>query len=90
LSAEFQSAEPDLYLEAASKPYCVSWAVALGEANSEGLQNKIQQLRRLIMEIKEERSSDEARQFLPSSQIDSLGEPQFTSKCVYSIYEVVQ
>ncbi|XP_075277147.1 inositol polyphosphate 4-phosphatase type II isoform X5 [Opisthocomus hoazin] len=76
---KFQSAEPDLYLEAASKPYCVSWAVALGEANSEGLQNKIQQLRRLIMEIKEERSSDEARQFLPSSQIDSLGEPQFTT-----------
>ncbi|XP_033369391.1 inositol polyphosphate 4-phosphatase type II isoform X2 [Parus major] len=31
------------------------------------------------MEIKEERSSDEARQFLPSSQLDSLGEPQFTS-----------
>ncbi|NXI85082.1 INP4B phosphatase, partial [Rhipidura dahli] len=31
------------------------------------------------MEIKEERSSDEARQFLPTSQLDSLGEPQFTS-----------
>ncbi|NXX61467.1 INP4B phosphatase, partial [Scopus umbretta] len=31
------------------------------------------------MEIKEERSSDETRQFLPSSQVDSLGEPQFTS-----------
>ncbi|XP_032915845.2 inositol polyphosphate 4-phosphatase type II isoform X2 [Catharus ustulatus] len=31
------------------------------------------------MEIKEERSSDEAQQFLPSSQLDSLGEPQFTS-----------
>nr|XP_013807030.1 PREDICTED: type II inositol 3,4-bisphosphate 4-phosphatase [Apteryx mantelli mantelli] len=31
------------------------------------------------MEIKEERSSDEARQFVPSSQVDSLGEPQFTS-----------
>ncbi|XP_059699820.1 inositol polyphosphate 4-phosphatase type II isoform X2 [Haemorhous mexicanus] len=31
------------------------------------------------MEIKEERSSDEARQFFPSSQLDSLGEPQFTS-----------
>ncbi|KAM9662131.1 inositol polyphosphate 4-phosphatase type II isoform 1-T1 [Morphnus guianensis] len=76
---KFQSGEPDLYVEAASKPDCESWAVALGEANSEGLQNKIQQLRRLIMEIKEERSSDEARQFLPSSQIDSLGEPQFTS-----------
>ncbi|KAM6073194.1 inositol polyphosphate 4-phosphatase type II isoform 7-T9 [Theristicus caerulescens] len=76
---KFQSGEPDLYLEAASKPDCESWAVALGEANSEGLQNKIQQLRRLIMEIKEERSSDEAQQFLPSSQADSLGEPQFTS-----------
>ncbi|KAM6266916.1 inositol polyphosphate 4-phosphatase type II isoform 5-T5 [Spheniscus humboldti] len=76
---KFQSGEPDLYLEAASKPDCESWAVALGQANSEGLQNKIQQLRRLIMEIKEERSSDEARQFLPSSQVDSLGEPQFTS-----------
>lgn len=38
------------------------------------------------MEIKEERSSDEARQFLPSSQLDSLGEPQFTSKCMYSFY----
>uniref|UniRef100_A0A8C4XKU5 phosphatidylinositol-3,4-bisphosphate 4-phosphatase n=1 Tax=Falco tinnunculus TaxID=100819 RepID=A0A8C4XKU5_FALTI len=76
---KFQSGEPDLYLEAASKPDCQSWVVALGEANSEGLQNKIQQLRRLIMEIREERSSDEARQFLPSSQVDSLGEPQFTS-----------
>ncbi|XP_030803221.1 inositol polyphosphate 4-phosphatase type II isoform X2 [Camarhynchus parvulus] len=31
------------------------------------------------MEIKEERSSDEAQQFFPSSQLDSLGEPQFTS-----------
>ncbi|XP_064567375.1 inositol polyphosphate 4-phosphatase type II isoform X1 [Zonotrichia leucophrys gambelii] len=31
------------------------------------------------MEIKEERPSDEARQFFPSSQLDSLGEPQFTS-----------
>lgn len=90
LSAEFQSGEPDLYVEAASKPDCESWAVALGEANSEGLQNKIQQLRRLIMEIKEERSSDEARQFLPSSQIDSLGEPQFTSKRICSFYWVVQ
>ncbi|XP_054028551.1 inositol polyphosphate 4-phosphatase type II isoform X1 [Dryobates pubescens] len=76
---KFQSGEPDLYLEAVSKPDCESWAVALGEANSEGLRNKIQQLRRLIMEIKEERASDEARQFLPSSQADSLGEPQFTS-----------
>ncbi|XP_027741474.1 type II inositol 3,4-bisphosphate 4-phosphatase isoform X3 [Empidonax traillii] len=76
---KFESGEPDLYLEAASKPDCESWAVALGEANLEGLRNKIQQLRRLIMEIKEERSSDEARQFLPPSQVDSLGEPQFTS-----------
>ncbi|NXM70344.1 INP4B phosphatase, partial [Serilophus lunatus] len=31
------------------------------------------------MEIKDERSSDEARQFLPSSQADSIGDPQFTS-----------
>ncbi|KFO14824.1 Type II inositol 3,4-bisphosphate 4-phosphatase, partial [Balearica regulorum gibbericeps] len=31
------------------------------------------------MEIKEERSSGEAQQFLPSSQVDSLGEPQFTN-----------
>ncbi|KAI1238614.1 Type II inositol 3 [Lamprotornis superbus] len=61
------------------KPDCESWAVTLGEANSEGLRNKIHQLRGLIMEIKEERSSDEAQQFLPSSQLDSLGEPQFTS-----------
>lgn len=38
------------------------------------------------MEIKEERASDEARQFLPSSQVDSLGEPQFTSKCIYSFF----
>uniref|UniRef100_A0A8C3QQ85 phosphatidylinositol-3,4-bisphosphate 4-phosphatase n=1 Tax=Cyanoderma ruficeps TaxID=181631 RepID=A0A8C3QQ85_9PASS len=75
----FQSGEPDLYLEDASKPDREPWAVALAEVNSEGLHNKIQQLRRLIMEIKEERSSDEARQFLPSSQLDSLGEPQFTS-----------
>ncbi|XP_066174084.1 inositol polyphosphate 4-phosphatase type II isoform X2 [Sylvia atricapilla] len=72
---KFQSGEPDLFLE----PDCESWAVALAEVNSEGLRNKIQHLRRLIMEIKEERSSDEARQFLPSSQLDSLGEPQFTS-----------
>ncbi|NWR29930.1 INP4B phosphatase, partial [Tachuris rubrigastra] len=31
------------------------------------------------MEIKEERPSDDARQFLPPSQVGSLGEPQFTS-----------
>ncbi|NXA33800.1 INP4B phosphatase, partial [Eudromia elegans] len=31
------------------------------------------------MEIKGERSSEEARQFVPPSQADSLGEPQFTS-----------
>ncbi|XP_071308438.1 inositol polyphosphate 4-phosphatase type II isoform X3 [Agelaius tricolor] len=31
------------------------------------------------MEIKEERSSDEARQLFPSSQLDSLREPQLTS-----------
>ncbi|NWI14452.1 INP4B phosphatase, partial [Crypturellus soui] len=31
------------------------------------------------MEVKEERSSGEARPFVPSSQVDSLGEPQFTS-----------
>lgn len=37
------------------------------------------------MEIKEERSSDEARQFVPPSQVDSLGEPQFTSKCIILI-----
>lgn len=90
LGAEFQSGALDLYLEAASKADRESWAVALGEVNSEGLRNKIQQLRRLIMEIKEERSSDEARQFLPSSQLDSLGEPQFTSKCMYSFHEGVQ
>ncbi|XP_074397963.1 inositol polyphosphate 4-phosphatase type II isoform X7 [Zonotrichia albicollis] len=75
----FLSAEPDLCLEAASKLGCESCAVALGEVNSEDWQDKIQQLRRLVMEIKEERPSDEARQFFPSSQLDSLGEPQFTS-----------
>lgn len=90
LSAEFQSGEPDLYLEAVSKPECEYWAVARGDKNPEGLRNKIQQLGRLIMEIKEERSSDEAQQFLPSSQLDSLGEPQFTSKCMYSFYGAVQ
>lgn len=42
------------------------------------------------MEIKEERSSDEARRFLPTSQLDSLGEPQFTSKCMYSFYGAIQ
>ncbi|NXI35654.1 INP4B phosphatase, partial [Galbula dea] len=31
------------------------------------------------MEIKEERSADEARHFLPAAQADSLGEPRFTS-----------
>ncbi|NXL16751.1 INP4B phosphatase, partial [Setophaga kirtlandii] len=31
------------------------------------------------MEIKEERPSEEARQLFLSSQLDSLGEPQFTS-----------
>uniref|UniRef100_U3JQV7 phosphatidylinositol-3,4-bisphosphate 4-phosphatase n=2 Tax=Ficedula albicollis TaxID=59894 RepID=U3JQV7_FICAL len=76
---KLQSGEPDLHLEAASKPGCGSWAVAAREENSEGLRDKIQRLRRLIMEIKEERASDEAQQFLPSSQLDSLGEPQFTS-----------
>ncbi|CAM2112952.1 unnamed protein product [Caretta caretta] len=76
---KFQSREPDLYCEATSKPDCESWPVALGEANSESLQNKIQKLRRLIMEIKEERTSDEAQHFLPATQADNLREPQFTS-----------
>ncbi|XP_044875233.1 inositol polyphosphate 4-phosphatase type II [Mauremys mutica] len=75
---KFQSRNPDLYREAASKPDCELWAVALGEANSESLQNKIQQLRRLIMEIKEERTSDEAQHFLPATQADNLRESQFT------------
>ncbi|XP_042326293.1 inositol polyphosphate 4-phosphatase type II isoform X3 [Sceloporus undulatus] len=75
---KFQSGEPDLYLEAASRSDCESWAVALGEANSEGLRNKIHQLQRLIMEIKEERTADEVQQFLPSAQADSLAEPKLT------------
>ncbi|XP_021250173.1 type II inositol 3,4-bisphosphate 4-phosphatase isoform X4 [Numida meleagris] len=49
------------------------------ERQTQSLRNKIHQLWRLIMEIKEERASDEAQQFLPSSQIDSIGEPQLTS-----------
>ncbi|XP_053109969.1 inositol polyphosphate 4-phosphatase type II isoform X4 [Hemicordylus capensis] len=76
---KFQSGEPDLYLEAASRSDCESWAVALGEANSEGLRNKIQQLQSLIMEIKEERTADEVQQFLPAAQADSLAEPKLTS-----------
>ncbi|NXH39569.1 INP4B phosphatase, partial [Dicaeum eximium] len=31
------------------------------------------------MEIKEERPSEEARQYFPPPQLDSLGEPQLTS-----------
>ncbi|XP_034627261.1 inositol polyphosphate 4-phosphatase type II isoform X3 [Trachemys scripta elegans] len=42
-------------------------------------QNKTQQFQRLIMEIKEERTSDEAQHFLPASQADNLREPPFTS-----------
>lgn len=80
LSAEFQSGGPDIYREAASRVDCESWAVALGEASSEGLRNKIQQLQRLIMEIKEETTADEAQQFLPSVQADNLAEPKLTSK----------
>ncbi|XP_077156327.1 inositol polyphosphate 4-phosphatase type II isoform X3 [Paroedura picta] len=76
---KFQSGEPDLYLEAASRVNCESWAVALGEASSEGLRNKIQQLQRLIMEIKEETTADEAQQFLPSVQADNLAESKLTS-----------
>ncbi|XP_067424070.1 inositol polyphosphate 4-phosphatase type II isoform X3 [Emydura macquarii macquarii] len=76
---KFQSGVSDLYLEAASKQDCESWAVALGEANLESLQNKIQQLRRLIMEIKEEKTTDEAQHFLPATQADNLREPEFTS-----------
>lgn len=84
LSAEFQSGEPDLYLEAASRSDCESWAVALGEASSEGLRNKIEQLQRLIMEIKEERAADEVpvHQFIPSAQADNLAESKLTSKHV--------
>ncbi|XP_039919879.1 inositol polyphosphate 4-phosphatase type II isoform X2 [Hirundo rustica] len=76
---KFQSGEPTLHLGAASTPRSEPWAVAPGEVNSEGLRDRIRQLRRLMMEIKEERPADEARQFLPSSQLDSLGEPQLTS-----------
>uniref|UniRef100_A0A674JG50 Uncharacterized protein n=1 Tax=Terrapene triunguis TaxID=2587831 RepID=A0A674JG50_9SAUR len=32
------------------------------------------------MEIKEERTSDEAQHFLPATQADNLREPPFTSK----------
>uniref|UniRef100_A0ACB8E7S9 Uncharacterized protein n=1 Tax=Sphaerodactylus townsendi TaxID=933632 RepID=A0ACB8E7S9_9SAUR len=78
LSAEFQSGEPDIYVEAASSVDCESWAVPLEEADSEGLCNKTQQLQRLIMEIKEETTADEAQQFLPSVQADSLAEPKLT------------
>lgn len=78
LSAEFQSTEPDLYLEVASKTDCESWVVALGEANSEDLRNKIQSL---IMELKEGRMVDEAQHFLPSEQANDLTEPKLvTSK----------
>ncbi|XP_044286660.1 inositol polyphosphate 4-phosphatase type II isoform X4 [Varanus komodoensis] len=76
---EFQSGEPDLYLEAASRSDCASWAVALGKANSEGLRNKIQQLQRLIMEIKEEKTADEVQQFLLSAPADNLAEPKITT-----------
>ncbi|XP_054846189.1 inositol polyphosphate 4-phosphatase type II isoform X1 [Eublepharis macularius] len=76
---KFQSGEPDIYLEAASRVDCESWAVALGEANSEGLRNKIQQLQSLIMEIKEETTADEEQQFLPLVQADSLAESKLTS-----------
>ncbi|XP_078250862.1 inositol polyphosphate 4-phosphatase type II isoform X2 [Pogona vitticeps] len=76
---KFQSGEPDLYLEAVSRSDCESWAVALGEASSEGLRSKIQQLQRLIMEIKEERAADEVQQFLPSAQADNLAELKLTS-----------
>ncbi|XP_034969634.1 inositol polyphosphate 4-phosphatase type II isoform X3 [Zootoca vivipara] len=76
---KFQSGEPDLYLEAASRSDCESWAVALGEASSEGLRNKIEQLQRLIMEIKEERAADEVHQFIPSAQGDNLAESKLTN-----------
>ncbi|XP_061440837.1 inositol polyphosphate 4-phosphatase type II isoform X8 [Rhineura floridana] len=76
---KFQSGEPNLYLEAASRSGCESWAVALGEANSEGLRGKIQQLQRLIMEIKEDRTADEVQQFIPSTQTDNLAESKFTN-----------
>lgn len=85
LSAEFQSGEPDLYLEAASRPDCESWAVALGEASSESLRRKIQQLQRLIMEIREERTADEVQQFLPPAQADNLAELKLTSKLAVSL-----
>nr|XP_060634887.1 inositol polyphosphate 4-phosphatase type II isoform X3 [Anolis sagrei ordinatus] len=73
---KFQSGEPDIYLEAPSRSDCESWAVALGEANSEGLCNKIQQLQTLIMEIKEEKTADEVQQFLPSAQAERLADPK--------------
>ncbi|XP_063271191.1 inositol polyphosphate 4-phosphatase type II isoform X2 [Prinia subflava] len=79
IAPKSRSGEPDPHPEAAPRAGCGSWAAAPGALSSGGLRNKIRQLRRLIMEIKEERSADEARQFLPASQLDSLGEPQFTS-----------
>uniref|UniRef100_A0A8C3XW85 Uncharacterized protein n=1 Tax=Chelydra serpentina TaxID=8475 RepID=A0A8C3XW85_CHESE len=40
------------------------------------------------MEIKEEKTSDEAQHFLPATQANNLREPQFTSKHVYSLFHV--
>ncbi|KAJ8403627.1 hypothetical protein AAFF_G00349530 [Aldrovandia affinis] len=51
LVIKFESGETDLYLEALSPTDCKSWIVALQEANSEGLRNRIRHLRRLIMEM---------------------------------------
>lgn len=71
LSAAFQSGEPGIYLEAASKSDCEDWIAALQEANSEGLQRRIAYLQQLIMEIKDNASPDEVQQILPLPEIQS-------------------
>lgn len=71
LSAAFQSGEPGIYLEAASKSDCEDWIAALQEANSEGLQRRIAYLQQLIMEIKDNASPDEVHQILPLPEIQS-------------------
>ncbi|XP_032906875.1 inositol polyphosphate 4-phosphatase type II isoform X2 [Amblyraja radiata] len=71
LTITFQSGEPGIYLEAASKSDCEDWIAALQEANSEGLQRRIAYLQQLIMEIKDNASPDEVHQILPLPEIQS-------------------
>ncbi|XP_039194874.1 inositol polyphosphate 4-phosphatase type II isoform X3 [Crotalus tigris] len=76
---KFQPEDPDLYLKASPRTDYL-WILGCGtQANSEELCIKICWVERFIMDIKEERASEEEQQFIPSAQGDSYAESKLTS-----------